>query len=403
MPRGMYDFEPTPARVFDFAQALKQGSVILYRGHKVENVLQMNTHGPNMTSKKKQHAATSKLTRMAAEVEEFFRENRARQVSLSLAGILLLLLLLGPAVPQELRADAGSRLANLAQYLDSSLTDAWYSAFSTQRSDHSESVAGNNRASSSQHIGASRILTGSETRASVDASESLVDFTSSFDAGSESNARDRAFSDMLQDGNPGGGGSGAYAGSSASRNGSGGAGHQQSAGMGGSAGGAAPGGAWRSSSGTRSSSARSRNAERTVAHQGQVTGTGAGSAAVFDTASWNQPNGSQNALEPGGAAWSGGAGNDPFPTNGDVAGLNGHPPQGDGGSVFQNGGSGGNGHVGPPNLPDPRTGDPGSFNQPPVTETDPGPVSAVPEPGSLVLLSLGLVAVILWGKLRPAR
>ena len=366
----------------------------------------MNAPGPNMTSKKKQYAATSELKRMAAEVEKFFGENRARQVSLSLAGILLLLLLLGPAVPQELRAEAGSRLANLAQYLDASLTDAWYSAFAAQRPDHRASVSGNNSGGSSQHIGAARTLTGGETHASVDANESLVDFNSSFDAGSESNSTDRALSDMLQDRNPGGGGSGAFAGSSASSNGSGGTGHQQSAGMGGSAGGAAPAGASRSSSSTHSSSARSRKSDRTNAH-GRVAGAGNSSASVYNIAdaSWNQlgPSESPNALEPGGAAWSGGAGNDPFPTNGDVAGLNGHPPQGDGGSVLQNEGNGGNGHHDPPNVPDPHTGDPGSFNQPPVTEPDPGPVSSVPEPGSLVLLSLGLGAVILWGKLRPAR
>jgi hypothetical protein len=213
---------------------------------------------------------------------------------------------------------------------------------------------------------------------------------------------------MLQDGNLGGsGGFEAFAGSSASGNGSGGSGHQQSAGAGGSAGGAAPAGASRSSSGTHSNSARSPKSERTNAH-GRVTGTGNGFASVYDIAdvSWNQLglNESLNALEPGGAAWSGsGAGNDPFPTNGDGVGLNGHPPQGDGGSVFQNEGNGGNGHLGPPNLPDPHTGDQGSFNQPPATEPDSGPISGVPEPGSLVLLSLGLGAVILWGKLRPAR
>jgi hypothetical protein len=367
-----------------------------------------------MTSKKKQQAETSELKRMAARIDRLFGENnRARQISLSLAGILALLLLLGPAVPQELRAEAGSRLANLAQYLDSSLTDAWYSAFAAQGSDHRASVSGNNIGSGSQHIGASRLLTGGEAHPSVDASESLVDFDASFGAGSESNATDRGLSDMLQDGNLGGsGGFGAFAGSSASGNGSGGSGHQQSAGAGGSAGGAAPAGASRSSSGTHSSSARSPKSERasrlTNAHQGRVTGTGNGFASVYDIAdaSWNQlgPNESLNALEPGGAAWSGsGAGNDPFPTNGDGVGLNGHPPQGDGGSVSQNEGNGGNGHLGPPNLPDPHTGDQGSFNQPLATEPDSGPISGVPEPGSLVLLSLGLGAVILWGKLRPAR
>ena len=62
---------------------------------------------------------------MAAEVEEFFRENRARQVSLSLAGVLLLLLLLGPGFHRNYEP---TRFAacELAQYLDASLTDARY-------------------------------------------------------------------------------------------------------------------------------------------------------------------------------------------------------------------------------------------------------------------------------------
>src|SRR5678815_3266844 len=181
----------------------------------------MNANGPYMTPKKKTHPAISKLTRMAAEVEEFFRENRARQVSLSLAGVPLLLLLLGPAVPQELRAEAGSRLANLAQYLDTSLTDAWHSAFAAERSNHRASVSVNNSGTGSQHIGASRTLTltEGEARASVDASES-PDFDASFGASSDSNSTDRGLGDMLQDGNLGGSEFGALAGSSASGNGS---------------------------------------------------------------------------------------------------------------------------------------------------------------------------------------
>jgi PEP-CTERM motif len=196
----------------------------------------------------------------------------------------------------------------------------------------------------------------------------------------------------------------------------------------------------RSSSSTHPSSAtsHSRNSKGTlrltdvkpVAHQDQVAGMGTGFVSVYDVAdaSWEQVASSQsfNGLlsdKPGVGDWSGGphdggAGNALDPTNGDVVGqlLNGlgHPLQGEGhrGSVFQNevnggaGSDGGDGHLLDfKNTPghDPHTEDHGPFNKPLVTEPDSGSVSSVPEPGSLVLVSLGLIAIILWGKFRSAR
>jgi len=108
--------------------------------------------------------------------------------------------------------------------------------------------------------------------------------------------------------------------------------------------------------------------------------------------------------------WSGGLGdgsgeNALDPTNGNLDGqlLHGldHPLHGEehGGSGFQNEVDGGThaedggGHLPEfENTPDGggQTEDHSPFNRPPVTEPDPGPVSSVPEPGSLVLLSLGL-------------
>jgi hypothetical protein len=400
----------------------------------------------HMTSKTKPHAATSRLKRMAVSIERLFGENnRTRQVSLSLAGILALLLLLGPAVPEELRAEAGSRLASLAQYLDTSLAGAWHSAFVAPGLDHRAGISGNHDGSGSQPIGASPILTGGDTHPSEGASESLIDFNGpgSFGGGSESNSRDRVLSDILQDGNLGGRGRfGALAGSSASGNGSAGSGsngHQESAVMGGSAGGgAASASAARSSSSTHSSSARSRKSDGALrlpyvkpdvkpdAHQNRVTGAESGFVSVYDVAdaSWNQLGSKESldALKPGASNGSG-AGNSVDPTNGD---LDGHTSQGDQGSVldapvfrdppvfsdapvFQTEENDGDRHLDTPNPPnhmpnyDPHTGDPGPFTQSPLTEPDSGPLSSVPEPGSLVLMSLGLIAVILWGKFRPAR
>src|SRR5438094_101331 len=89
------------------------------------------------------------------------------QVSLSIAGILALGLVVVPAfVPQELRADAASRFAGLAQYFDTMLSDAWRSAFTEQGSDHRAGVSASHSGSGS-HSGAMPVLTGGEAHPSA--------------------------------------------------------------------------------------------------------------------------------------------------------------------------------------------------------------------------------------------
>ena len=433
------------------------------------------------------------------------------QVSLSIAGILALGLVVVPAfVPQELRADAASRLGGLAQYFDTMLSDAWHSAFTEQGSDHRAGVSASHSGSGS-HSGAMPVLTGGEAHPSAAASESPIDISSlelgSFNAGygAGSNSINGLLRDLLKDDNLGtSGGFEAFAGGSGGGNtlaGFGGDGDRYSGGIGGSS----TGGAGRASP-TRSSSSkgslagsaasRSRNSDGTVrvtdvkpdAHQDRVTGLGnyivsvnndagasgeqvaaiesltnkgspAGSAAsrsqnsegtvrVTDVksnahqdrvtglgndsvsvhaagASWEQVASGQFLLsnEPGVSNWiggplGGGARDALDPTNGDVVGqtLNGldHPFQGDDqlGSVFQNevngsaNSDGGDGHLLDfKNVPDhdPQAEDHGALNKTVVTEPGSGPVSGVPEPGSLALLSLGLGALILWGKFQSAR
>ena len=432
-------------------------------------------------------------------------------VSLSIAGILALGLVVVPAfVPQELRADAASRLGGLAQYFDTMLSDAWHSAFTEQGSDHRAGVSASHSGGGS-HSGAMPVLTGGEAHPSAAASESPIDISSlelgSFNAGygAGSNSINGLLRDLLKDDNLGtSGGFEAFAGGSGGGNtlaGFGGDGDRYSGGIGGSS----TGGAGRASP-TRSSSSkgslagsaasRSRNSDGTVrvtdvkpdAHQDRVTGLGndivsvnndagasgeqvaaiesltnkgspAGSAAsrsqnsegtvlVTDVkpdahqdrvtglgndsvsvhaagASWEQVASGQFLLsnEPGVSNWiggplGGGTRDALDPTNGDVVGqtLNGldHPFQGDDqlGSVFQNevngsaNSDGGDGHLLDfKNVPDhdPQAEDHGALNKTVVTEPGSGPVSGVPEPGSLALLSLGLGALILWGKFQSAR
>ena len=376
--------------------------------------------------------------------------SRSRQLSLSLAALLVLLLLIGPAfVPQALRADAASRIADFAQYFDTALLNAWHSAVASRGSEHraSDSVT---HTGSDSHAGAlSALMVGEAPSAAAD-----QDFTDigSISTDSASNSMASLLGDILKDGNKGTRGNfGAFARGSGGGNaptGSGG-----NANRSGGAGASTGGGGAHSSSGksTQADSASSdkRKSEGTPsltdlkpdAHQDRVTEPGNGSVSVYNvaSASWKQAASSEpfNGLSSGGPVannWSGGHHDDDSisahgPANGDPVGqsLNGpnHPPQGvpsddHHASGFQNeisdGGDsdGGEGHLvdskgttdndsqtedhGPFNNPIVTDTDPG--NNPVVTEPDPGPLSSVPEPGSLVLLSLGLGAVILRDKFR---
>src|SRR5438270_6709084 len=60
---------------------------------------------------------------------------RASQLSLSVTGILAVVLVIGTAwVPQQLRADMASRIVGLTQYFDATVAGAWHSAFPSRGS-----------------------------------------------------------------------------------------------------------------------------------------------------------------------------------------------------------------------------------------------------------------------------
>jgi PEP-CTERM motif-containing protein len=397
--------------------------------------------------------------------------SRARQLSLSLAGILVLFLFVGPAfVPQELRADAASRIAGLAQYFDTALASAWHSAFPSRGSDTRGDSA--NHDSSGSHPGMPVTLTEVGAPPSTAAGEGLIDINGldlgSFNGGhgSPSNSIASLLSDILKDGNLGTGegfeafGRSSGGGGIDSASSIGGGGHP-SGGTGASAGGASPAGLKHSSSSKSSplvsTQSHGRNAEGTLrytdvkpdthpdAHQDRVTEPGDSFLSAYDATgtSW-KPAASSEPLndpfsgEPWASSWSDGthggdARNAVDPANGDLVGqllnqvdhsLQGeehrvqgeeHPLQGEDfrGSVFENevhsgaDSDGGDGHLLHfKNTADnsPQIEDHGSFDKSVFTpERGTGPVSSVPEPTSLVLLSLGLWAILLWRKLRSAR
>jgi len=363
-------------------------------------------------------------------------------------------------VPQALRADAASRLAGLVQYFDATFSDAWNSAFATQGTDHRAGVSAGHK--SGQRSGAPPVLTGAYPLETA-ASESVIDINGlgldSFNAayGAGSKPIDGLLHDLLKDNNLGTSADfEAFVGASGGGNalaGFGGDGDHYSGGSGASTGGLSTGGPAPASPSRSSSSngspadsaaSRSKNSEGTLrltdvkpnAHQDRVTGLGNGTVSLYnDAVASRQQAASGQSLnghfsnEPAGSNLNGGphgegAGHALDSTNGDVVGQlpNGldNPFQGDDhpGPVFQNEGnggadsSGGNGHLfdvnnGPDH--DLHAEDHGPSNNTVVTGSDSsplpdsGPVSAVPEPGSLTLLSLGLGAVILCGKFRSAR
>jgi hypothetical protein len=415
--------------------------------------------------------------------------SRARQLSLSLAGILVLVVLVGPGcVPQGLRADAASRLAGLTQYFDTALVEAWDTAFPLLGLDSHPGVSASHNSPSS-HDGAPVVLTGGKTPPSAAAREAFIEtngpglgsFTADYGTRPAWDSTAGLLDYILKDRNlVADGGLEAFAGSAGGGNdpaSSRGAGDYDSSGTGASTNNAAPASLSRPSSnqGTPSGSAPSHslNSEGTSrlanikpdAHQDRVTGPGNGLLSVYEDIGASLQVASSD--EPGGGVWSGGPRVGGFavpltvspsssdsldPTTGDLFGqsLNGldDPLQGGGNwsSVSRNGGFA-TPHTlpsSPSNTLDPTTGDllgqslnglddplQGSvirndvnggtdsdggdgnlldlkstsvndaFDKPVLTpEPHPGTTSSVPEPRSLVLLSLGLGAIILWRKFR---
>ena len=415
--------------------------------------------------------------------------SHARQLSLSLAGILVLVVLVGPGcVPQGLRADAASRIAGLTQYLDTALVEAWDTAFPLLGLDSRTGVSASHNGRSS-HDGAPVVLTGGETPPSAVVRAAFIEtnglglgsFTTDYRTRPAWDSAAGLLDYMLKDRNlAADGGLDAFAGSAGGGNdpaSSRGAGDYDSSGTGASTNTAAQASLSRPSSnqGTPPGSApsHSRNSEGTSrlanikpdAHQDGVTGLGNGLLSVYEdvgaslqVASSDEPGGgdwsggprdggftvpltlspsSSNALDPttgdlfgqslngqgdpgqGGGDWSGGSRNGGFAvpltfspsssnaldtTTGDLLGqsLNGlnDPLQG---SVIRNDVNGGtDSDGGDGNLLDLKsTSVNDAFDKPVMTPgPDSGTISSVPEPRSLVLLSLGLGAVILWRKFR---
>src|SRR5258708_7426633 len=131
--------------------------------------------------------------------------SRVCQLSLSAAGILILVLFVGLAfVPQELRANAVSRIAGVAQYFDTTLSDAWHAAFTSKGSEPRASAPKDHNGGGS-HAGAPAILPGGETHLSAAARESLIDINGiepgafSIGAGAGSNSTGGLLGDILKD------------------------------------------------------------------------------------------------------------------------------------------------------------------------------------------------------------
>ena len=384
--------------------------------------------------------------------------SRARQLSLSAAGILILVLFVGPVfVPQELRADAASRIANLAQYFNSTLSDAWHSAFTSRGSEHHASAPADENRSHS-HAGAPVIPAEGEAYLAAADSESLIGIKGlepgSFIAGTASNSGAGLLSEILKDDNPGSlGGFAAFETDSAAGNGpgSGGAGDRLSGGTGGPAGDAGSASAARPSSasaarpssgkGTQTGSVTSDNLSsegtrrpkdaKPDVQKDRITELGDSSIPAYSVSggSWEQVASSEslNAFlsnNPATGDWRGGprdelGTNALDPTNPNVVGqllnVSDHPLQGEDhtGSGFQNEVNGGtHSEDGGGKVPEfqptsdnhPHVGDRGPLDKPgKISDSDSGSVSSVPEPGSWVLLSLGLGVTILWRTFRPAR
>jgi len=382
----------------------------------------------------------------------------ARQLSLSVAGILVLIVVVAPVcVPQEVRKVAASRIMGLAHLVDSSLNDAWRSAGAARGLDRLVGAAlkhdGNGtrsialtavEASPPTFVGAGPMDIGSFRQDSSNAGDGV--------GGSASDSMRGLLNDMLREDSQGtGGGLEAFARSFA-RGGNSRAGSGMDANLysgdawfaGGS------GSAGVSGSSSTMSSLRAAASEDSAnrlgvddvgpnvhhVHRTRPSGLGKSFMSVYDGARSASKEVASSDSETGlvrdGVAdrdWIAGIPNGVFdqtldstpadldPTGGDLVGqllhclagpVQHHHPvqdQDTGTSVVENErdgeSSGGDGRrVDSSNPPaDPQGDDRGPGDNPltaPASET--GLVSSVPEPQSLSLLSLGLVAIILWRK-----
>jgi len=145
--------------------------------------------------------------------------SRARKLSLSVAGILTLVLFVGLAcVPRELRADAASRVVSFAQDLDAALAETWHLGFPARGTDHAPAASTSHK-DGALNPGAKVAVTGVDnvlpshvtSAGSNDANgfgtgAFIGPFNAGYSAGSAPNSVAGLLSDMLKDDNSWAGG-----------------------------------------------------------------------------------------------------------------------------------------------------------------------------------------------------
>jgi hypothetical protein len=353
------------------------------------------------------------------------RPHTGRRLSLSVTGILAVVLLVGPAcVPQQLRADVVSRIKGFAQVVDTQLAGAWRTAFRSQRSDN-QANASASRHGGASHLSASLALPRGENAPSMAVVAGLDDpsgpaagsFSAQYGAGSARNSVASLIGDRLTDDNFGiGDDHDVFAGDRDNFGSSRDAGEFVSGGTGSSDDRTEAVAVPRSTStqGTAAGSARSQNSggrfavtrSRPDTDADQVADLGGGLMSGYEdagpsrdqvTATESLNNLLGDTLTAGDSTVRGGDGY-AFSTTDSPLGSsqNGHF------TLQATGAAGSAGHPGPPSAldstiaNDPHVADLGSVG-------NAEPITAVPEPRSLVLLSLGLGGVLLWRKFGPVR